>query len=115
MKIEDSGSCDDCGTDNGPFVHFGGGTMASEDCWICMACIGSAHHATHFVTMINGPMAGHRATYTLVKWMPFRDETGRFHWYELIEATGSDKRVPRFVWLYRGENDSDATPPEVTP
>lgn len=47
MKIKDVGSCDDCGTDDGPFVHFGGGTMASEDCMICLSCIASAYRGTH--------------------------------------------------------------------
>ena len=113
MKIEDIGSCDDCGTDTGPFVHFGGGTMASEDCMICLTCIAAAYRGTHSLTMVNGPMAGHRMNYSQQKLMSFRDEASRFHWYEITDWTPANSKTPHFVWLYRGEADSDLAPPEV--
>lgn len=38
----EQGQCDNCGGSVGPFVSFGGGTMASEHVVICRQCVESA-------------------------------------------------------------------------
>jgi hypothetical protein len=113
MRLQHAGSCDECGTNTGPFVHFGGGTMASEDCLICMPCIYAAYRSTHLLTMVNGPMAGMRMDASTEKMKPFVDTNGRVYWYELSDWSREGENTPHCVWLFRGETDSYSKPPEV--